>query len=159
MEWVEKTFFDWLNKLFVISSRERHHQTLFIDRNLLVVVRESQSYVISILPRLAPKVLVPSEHHILKDLIFYEEARAIDTMHRDYPLVNIYSNNIYYSRKVKFLVVEALLSIMGWFIKGGLSIGFFMSNMTSEVSLSGLTDNLYNRVFMNLERCKYGCKA
>ena len=24
---------------------------------------------------------------------------------------------------------------MGWFIKGGLSIGFFMSNMTSEVPL------------------------
>ena len=95
MEWVEKTFFDWLNKLFVISSSERHHQTLLADRNLLAVVRESQSYVIPILSRLAPKVLVPGKHHILKDLLFYEEARAPDTMHQDYPLVNIYSNNIY----------------------------------------------------------------
>ena len=31
LEWVEKASFDWLNKLFVISSSERHHQTLLID--------------------------------------------------------------------------------------------------------------------------------
>lgn len=76
VEWIEKTSFDRLNKLFVISSSERHHQTLLTDRNLLVVVRESRSYIIPILPRLAPKVLVSGEHHVLNDLLSYEKARA-----------------------------------------------------------------------------------
>ena len=75
VEWVEKTSFDRLNKLFVIFSSERHHQTLLIDWNLLVVVRESQLYI---LPSLAPKVLELDEHHTLNDLPFYEEGRAAD---------------------------------------------------------------------------------
>lgn len=76
VEWVEKDSFDRLNKLFVIFSSERHHRTLLIDQNLLAVVRESQSYIIPILPRLAPKVLVPGEHHVLNNLLFYKKARA-----------------------------------------------------------------------------------
>ncbi|XP_034686782.1 uncharacterized protein LOC117915339 isoform X1 [Vitis riparia] len=82
VEWVEKAFFDWLNKLFVISASEWHYQTMLTDRNLLAVVQESQSYVLPILPRLTPKVLVPGEHHILKDLPFYEEVRVADTKAR-----------------------------------------------------------------------------
>lgn len=74
MERVEKASFDQLNKPFVISINERHHQTLLIDRNLLLVVREPQPYVIPILPYLAPKVLVFGEHHVLRDLPFYEKA-------------------------------------------------------------------------------------
>lgn len=74
VEWKKKASFDKLNKLFVIFASERDYQTLLIDQNLLVVVWESQSYVLSILPRLAPKVLVPDEHHVLKDLPFYKEA-------------------------------------------------------------------------------------
>ena len=38
VEWVEKASFDRLNKLFVISANEWHHQTLLIDQNLLLVV-------------------------------------------------------------------------------------------------------------------------
>ena len=38
VEWVKKASFDQLNKLFVIFASERHHQTLLIDQNLLVVV-------------------------------------------------------------------------------------------------------------------------
>ena len=60
----------------MISSSERHHQTLLTDRNLLVVVRESQSYIIPIIPRLAPKVLVLGEHHVMNDLLSYENAWA-----------------------------------------------------------------------------------
>lgn len=75
---MEKASFDRLNKLFGISTSERHHQTLLIDQNLLVVVRESQSFVFPILSCLAPKVLEPNEHHTLNDLPFYEEVRAID---------------------------------------------------------------------------------
>lgn len=79
---MEKASFDQLNKLFGISASERHHQTLLIDQNLLAVVRESQSFVLPILPRLAPKVLEPNEHHTLKNLPFYEEARAVDAKAR-----------------------------------------------------------------------------
>ncbi|RVW23205.1 hypothetical protein CK203_099542 [Vitis vinifera] len=78
VEWVEKASFDRLNKLFVIFSSEWHHQTLLIDWNLLVVVRESQLYILPILPCLAPKVLELDEHHTLNDLPFYEEGRAAD---------------------------------------------------------------------------------
>ena len=73
VEWVEKVSFDWLNKLFVISSSERHHQTLLTDRNLLAVVQETQSFILSILLSLLPRVLELDEHHTLRDLPFYEE--------------------------------------------------------------------------------------
>ena len=49
MGWVEKASFDRFNKLFVIFVSERNYQTLLTDRNLLVVVRESQSYVLPII--------------------------------------------------------------------------------------------------------------
>ena len=78
MEWVKKASFDWLNKLFVISTNERHHKTLLIDKNLVVIVWESHPYILSILPHFEPKMLVPDEHHVLKDLSFYKEVRVVD---------------------------------------------------------------------------------
>ena len=75
VEWVEKTSFARLNKLFEISVAERHHETLLIARNLLAVVREPQAYIINILPRKLPKKVVPGEHYILKDLPFYKEVQ------------------------------------------------------------------------------------
>ena len=78
VKWVEKASYDRLNKLFVISANERYYQTLLTDRNLLVVVREPRLYILPILPRLLPKVLVPGEHHVLKDLPFYEVAHVVD---------------------------------------------------------------------------------
>ena len=74
VEWVEKASFDRLNRLFEITSIERHYQTLLSARNLLTVVREPQSYVLNILPRQLPKVVVPGEHFVMKDLPFYERA-------------------------------------------------------------------------------------
>ena len=79
---MEKTSFDRLNKLFVISAGKRNHQTLITDRNLLAVVREPQSYVFHIIPHLLPKVLVPGAHHVLKDLPFYEVVREVDAKAR-----------------------------------------------------------------------------
>lgn len=38
VEWVEKASFDLLNKLFVISTSERHHLTLLTYKILLDVV-------------------------------------------------------------------------------------------------------------------------
>ena len=72
VDWVEKTSFACLNKLFEIDAGERHYETLLTTRNLMAVVRESQEYIINILPRKLPKKVVPEEHYILKDLPFYK---------------------------------------------------------------------------------------
>ena len=55
---------------------------LLTARNLLAVVRESQAYVINILPRKLPKKVVPGEHNILKDLPFYKEVQKVDAQKR-----------------------------------------------------------------------------
>lgn len=78
VEWVEKASFVHLNKLFEITANERNYQMLLSTRNLLIVVQEPQPYVLNILPRWLPKVLVPGEHFVLQDLPFYEEAREAD---------------------------------------------------------------------------------
>ena len=77
VEWVDKTFFDRLNKLFMISARKRNHETLLIEENLLKLVRDPVSYFISSsLPHFAPKVVVPNKLYVVNDLPFYAEARA-----------------------------------------------------------------------------------
>ena len=78
VEWVDKTSFNRLNKLFMISTSERDHETLLTNQNLLSLVRDSQPYTVPSLPRLAPTVLVPNEHYVVKDFFFYEEAQAKD---------------------------------------------------------------------------------
>ena len=75
---MEKASFDHLNRLFGIISIERHYQTLLSAWNLLAVVREPQPYVLNILSRRLPMVMVPGEHFVLKDLPFYEMAREAD---------------------------------------------------------------------------------
>ena len=82
MEWVEKASFVHLNNLFEITTNERNHQTLLTARNLLVGIREPQPYVLPIIPRWLPKVVVPGEHYFLKDLSFYEEEHEIDAKAR-----------------------------------------------------------------------------
>lgn len=82
MEWADKTSFDRLNKLFVISIGEWNHETMLTNQNLLTLVRDLESYAILNLPRFTPRVLVPSEHFVLKDLPFYEEAWATDSKAR-----------------------------------------------------------------------------
>ncbi|KAL6323000.1 hypothetical protein AAG906_023617 [Vitis piasezkii] len=82
VEWVEKASFVRLNKLFEITAAERQHVTLLTARNLMAVVRESQEYIINILPRKLPKKVVPGEHYILKDLPFYKEVQKADAQKR-----------------------------------------------------------------------------
>ena len=82
VEWVEKASFARLNKLFEITAAERHYETLLTARNLLAVVRESQTYIINILPRKLPKKLVSGEHYVLKDLQFYKEVKKADAQKR-----------------------------------------------------------------------------
>ena len=82
VEWVEKASFARLNKLFEITTAERHYETLLTTRNLLAVVRESQTYIINILPRNLPKKVVSREHYVLKDLPFYKEVKKADAQKR-----------------------------------------------------------------------------
>lgn len=82
VKWVDKASFDQLNKLFVISASERNHQTLLIDKNLKYVVHASQLYITPTISCFAPRVLVPREHYVLKNLSFYEEARATNAKAR-----------------------------------------------------------------------------
>lgn len=82
MEWVDKASFAQLNKLFEISASEQDHHVLLIDKNLQTVVKEAKPFIRPILPHLASQSLVPGEHHVLKDLPFYEVARATDSKAR-----------------------------------------------------------------------------
>ncbi|KAL6331860.1 hypothetical protein AAG906_020207 [Vitis piasezkii] len=61
VEWIEKTSFARLNKLFEIAAVERHYETLLTARNLMAVVQEPQA-----------------EHYVLKDLFFYKEVKEAD---------------------------------------------------------------------------------
>ncbi|RVX09047.1 hypothetical protein CK203_013857 [Vitis vinifera] len=75
VDWVEKASFVYVNKLFEIDAKERHYKTLLSARNLMAVVRESQDYVVNILPRKLPKEVVPGEHYTVKELPIYQEAK------------------------------------------------------------------------------------
>lgn len=75
VKWVDKTSFDRLNKLFMISTGEQNHETLLTNQNLLALVRDSELYVVPTLPRFVPRMLI-------LDLHFYVEARATDTKAR-----------------------------------------------------------------------------
>ncbi|RVW23685.1 Phospholipase A1-Igamma2, chloroplastic [Vitis vinifera] len=79
VDWVEKASFACVCKLFEIDPKERAYKTLLSARNLIAVVRESQEYVINILPRkLAKDEIVPGEHYTLKELPLYQEAKEAD---------------------------------------------------------------------------------
>ena len=84
MEWVEKASFARLNKLFEISTSEHNYQIFFMDKNLQAVLKEAKSFILPILHRLAPRSLVPDNHHVLKDLPFNEVACATNSQaHQD----------------------------------------------------------------------------
>ena len=83
MDWVEKASFACVCKLFEINPKERACKTLLSARNLMAVVRESQEYVINILPRKLPKdEVVPGEHYTVNELPLYQEAKEADAERR-----------------------------------------------------------------------------
>lgn len=79
MKWVEKASFVRLNKLFEINANEGTTKSSFLNRNLLAVIREPQPYILLIIPRQLPKVVVSGEHFILKYLSFYKEVHETDS--------------------------------------------------------------------------------
>ncbi|RVW73265.1 hypothetical protein CK203_050374 [Vitis vinifera] len=83
VDWVEKASFACVCKLFEINPKERAYKTLLSARNLIAVVRESQEYVINILPRkLSKDEIVPGEHYTVKELPLYQEAKEADAERR-----------------------------------------------------------------------------
>ncbi|RVW34303.1 hypothetical protein CK203_097821 [Vitis vinifera] len=83
VDWVEKASFACVCKLFEIDPKERAYKTLLSARNLIAVVRESQEYVINILPRkLSKDEIVPGEHYTVKELPLYQEAKEADAERR-----------------------------------------------------------------------------
>ncbi|KAL6349980.1 hypothetical protein AAG906_002087 [Vitis piasezkii] len=82
VDWVEKASFACVCKLLEIDARERAYKTLLSARNLMAVVRESQDYVVNILPRKLPKEVVPGEHYTVKELPIYQEAKEADAEKR-----------------------------------------------------------------------------
>ena len=79
VEWVEKTSFIRLNKLFEIDVTERAYKVILSNKNLLALIDNPKSFIIPVFPHLALPSLVPSEHFMLKDLPFYKVAHLADS--------------------------------------------------------------------------------
>ncbi|KAL6319701.1 hypothetical protein AAG906_026770 [Vitis piasezkii] len=58
VEWVEKSFFTRLNKLYKIDQAKWNHTVLLTENYLKVVLAHPKSSVIPVFPRLAPPTLV-----------------------------------------------------------------------------------------------------
>ena len=50
-----------------------------LDKNLHALINEPKSFVLPILPHVAPTPLVPDEHYVLKYLPFYKIAHLTDS--------------------------------------------------------------------------------
>ena len=79
IEWMEKTSFACLNKLFEIDTAERAYNVLLSDKNLQALIENPKSFIILVFSRLASLSLILDEHFVLKDLPFYEIARLADS--------------------------------------------------------------------------------
>ena len=75
IEWVDKTSFTQLNKLFEIDASERAHKVLLSDKNLFALIDNPKSFIIPVFPHLASPSSVLGKHFVLKDFPFYEVAR------------------------------------------------------------------------------------
>lgn len=78
VEWVEKLYWDYLNKLFEIDLIERKIFLLLIENNFKCVLDHQRSFVIPVFSRFAPSSHVPNEYFLLKDLKVYEVAWLMD---------------------------------------------------------------------------------
>lgn len=75
VEWVGKSSFTRLNKLFKIDKSKQTHLILLMEKNLKTVLEHPKSFVIPVFPQVTYSTLVPNEHFVLKDFLFYEVAR------------------------------------------------------------------------------------
>lgn len=79
VEWVEKTSFTQLNKLFKIDMSEWNHKVMLSNKNLMALINETKFFIIPILPHVASLSLVPNKHFMLKYLPFYEVTHLADS--------------------------------------------------------------------------------
>nr|CAN67138.1 hypothetical protein VITISV_025606 [Vitis vinifera] len=77
VEWVEKSSFTRLNKLFKIDQAKWNHTVLLIENNLKVVLAHPKSSVIPVFPRLAPPTLVTAKCSI-RALSYIRQYGAFD---------------------------------------------------------------------------------
>ncbi|RVW14571.1 hypothetical protein CK203_083877 [Vitis vinifera] len=59
IEWVDKTSFTQLNKLFEIDASERAHKVLLSDKNLFALIDNPKSFIIPVFPHLASPSSAP----------------------------------------------------------------------------------------------------
>lgn len=69
---MNKSSWTRLNKLFKIDQVEWKFSTLLIEKNLKSLLEHLRPFFILVFPRLAPPILIPSKHFVLKDLSFYK---------------------------------------------------------------------------------------
>lgn len=72
---MNKSSWTRLNKLFEIDQVEWKFSILLIEKNLKSLLEHLCLFFILVFPRLAPPILIPNEHFVLKDLSFYKVAR------------------------------------------------------------------------------------
>ena len=69
VEWVEKTSFEKIRRLFEVSERERHYKVLLTLKNLADVRRNSACYNLPVIPCPLPSKVVVEEHFVSADLL------------------------------------------------------------------------------------------
>lgn len=72
---MNKSSWTRLNKLFKIDQVEWKFSILLIEKNLKSLLEHLRSFFILVFPRLAPLILIPSKHFVLKDFLFYKVVR------------------------------------------------------------------------------------
>ena len=68
MNWVEKSSFEKIRRLFKISEQERHYKVLLTLDNISTVRRNPSPYTLPVIPRLLPSDIVEWEHFVIADL-------------------------------------------------------------------------------------------
>ncbi|KAL6311320.1 hypothetical protein AAG906_025538 [Vitis piasezkii] len=71
--------FRFMQRLGKGHMRSNGPQSSSSRQNLLVLIDNPKSFIIPVFPRLTPPSLVPGEHFVLKDLLFYEVSHLADS--------------------------------------------------------------------------------
>ena len=68
MNWVEKSSFEKIRRLFEIFEQERHYKILLTPDNISTVRRNPAPYTLLVIPRPLPSDIVEGEHFVIADL-------------------------------------------------------------------------------------------
>ena len=76
VEWVRKSFWVYLNKLFEIDPAKRKFSIILIEKIFKSVLDQSYPFVILIFSQLALTFPLSDEHFLINDLKFYQVAQV-----------------------------------------------------------------------------------